>query len=397
MRVERVSLSELTEIKKFYSDVACGMQAEGIELWDDVYPGEFLAAHIERHELYCVRENHNILAAFALTREGEGVEAIEWTPTSSRDQIRYLYRFAVNAQHKREGIGSIALKSAMDTAREQGATVLRLFVETQNAPALHFYQRQGLEKRPGVYVEVVDETLTLREFGFEKDLAQAAHDEPAKIVAPADSVGSLNACACVRLATPHDAEACRAIYAQYITSATTFESTLPSIDEFTRRIQTISARYPYLVIERNGIVIGYAYAHEFKERAAYQWSSELSIYLDGKTKRNGLGKALYVCLINLVQVQGVRTVYGIVTMPNFASEKLHESLGFIKTGTMHNSGYKDGAWHDVAWFEKPIAPYTDAPEKLIAFSEIATATIDEILASCNASLARNSTLRAQNK
>lgn len=194
----------------------------------------------------------------------------------------------------------------------------------------------------------------------------------------------------VRRATCADAASCHAIYNQYIDTAITFESTLPPLEEFAERIRTISSRYPYLVAEQNGTVIGYAYAHEFKERAAYQWGSELSIYLDKNSARKGLGKALYQCLIVILKRQGIHTVYGVVTTPNDASEALHTSLGFEKSAVLHNAGYKNGAWHDVVWFEKSIASYSDNPDALIPITDVSVGYIDSVLSACSASLSSNS-------
>lgn len=191
----------------------------------------------------------------------------------------------------------------------------------------------------------------------------------------------------VRRATCADAASCLEIYRSYINTAITFESALPSCEEFAGRIRTISKNYPYLVAEQNGTIIGYAYAHEFKERSAYQWGSELSIYLAPSATHSGIGKALYQCLIVLLKHQGIRTAYGIITTPNDASEALHTSLGFTKSAHLRNAGFKEGAWHDVAWFEKQIAAYSENPDKFVSLSDISESYIAGVLAACNASLA----------
>lgn len=170
MQIERVTYETLEEIKDFYRTVVQKMCDEEIFLWDEIYPIEFLQKDIESNELFCLRNNHEILAAFTLCKTGDGAEAIEWSPERDGENIFYLYRFAVNAHHKRTGLGSVALKHIFATAQKQGATTVRFFVETQNLPALSFYKKQGIAQRPGLYVEEVDENLTLREYGFEKDL-----------------------------------------------------------------------------------------------------------------------------------------------------------------------------------------------------------------------------------
>lgn len=123
---------------------------------------------------------------------------------------------------------------------------------------------------------------------------------------------------------------------------------------FADRIHRIVQEYPYLVWEDDsGRVLGYAYAHRQMERAAYQWNAELSIYLDRAHTSQGWGKKMYLALMDLLALQGVKTVYGGVTIPNEKSERLHACLGFQRLGTYHNTGYKCGRWHDVAWFERP--------------------------------------------
>ena len=128
-----------------------------------------------------------------------------------------------------------------------------------------------------------------------------------------------------------------------------------------KRIEKIVKDYPYLACEEDGAVIGYAYAHRHMVRAAYQWNAELSVYLDRNFTAKGLGKKFYTLLIEILKLQGIRTVYGGVTSPNVKSEALHKALGFTVLGTYHNTGYKNGQWHDVIWFEKQIAPYDAEP------------------------------------
>ena len=161
-----------------------------------------------------------------------------------------------------------------------------------------------------------------------------------------------------------DAGELLAIYGQYIETPTTFECALPAEAEFAERIRSVSTCYPYLVCRENGRIIGYAYAHRQAERAAYQWNAELSIYLDREARGRGVGRRLYGALMELLRLQGIRTVYALVTVPNPASEGLHRSMGFRCMGVQRSTGYKDGAWRDVAWFEKTIGTYDEAPAPL---------------------------------
>ncbi|MCC8129502.1 MAG: N-acetyltransferase family protein [Clostridiales bacterium] len=175
----------------------------------------------------------------------------------------------------------------------------------------------------------------------------------------------------IRLVRPSDAPALLAIYAQSIHTPVTFEYELPTLEEFRGRIRDISACYPYLVLEEDGAILGYAYAHRLRERAAFAWDAELSVYLDRSAQGRGLGTELYTVLLELLRRQGVQAVYGCITSPNPASVALHEKLGFRYCGAFHRTGYKDGHWWDVLWYEKQIGAGQTPPPPLKNASEIA--------------------------
>ncbi|HJB65059.1 MAG TPA: GNAT family N-acetyltransferase [Candidatus Mailhella merdavium] len=182
-----------------------------------------------------------------------------------------------------------------------------------------------------------------------------------------------------RLAESGDSQALLHIYAQYVNTPVTFEYELPSVQEFSERIESISAWYPYLVCEVEGGIAGYAYAHRFRSREAYQWSVELSVYLDQAHVSHGLGGMLYDRLMTLLKMQEVRTAYACVTVPNTRSEALHRAMGFQLLGIWKNAGYKNGKWHDVAWYEKQLRNYDEHPVPLKKFSDIPADGIREIL------------------
>lgn len=187
----------------------------------------------------------------------------------------------------------------------------------------------------------------------------------------------------IRMATVADAEALLHIYSQYINTCITFEYELPTPAAFAKRIADVLQQYPYLVCQREGRITGYAYAHRLQERAAYQWNAELSVYLDPTCTGRGDGTKLYRTLIRILQEQGVKTVYGIVASPNARSERLHEGLGFQKIGTQHCTGYKNGCWLDVNWFEKQIALYETAPAPVRSVHSLSTDRLGELLSSEN--------------
>ncbi len=183
----------------------------------------------------------------------------------------------------------------------------------------------------------------------------------------------------IRFAAISDSPALLNIYSQYIDTPITFEYTLPTREEFAERIRTISQAYPYLVWEENGSIAGYAYGHKHKERETYQWNAELSIYLDRSHTSKGLGTKLYTALMEILKLQGVRTVYGFVTVPNEKSEGLHRSMGFCQSGLSRNTGYKCNAWHDVACFEKALAPYGSNPAPVLPIGKIPRERLEQIL------------------
>ncbi len=207
-------------------------------------------------------------------------------------------------------------------------------------------------------------------------LEDAARDDPDLVLIGAEP-------AAVRFASEQDAAALLAIYAQYIDTSITFETALPSEEAFAERIRDISRVYPCLMLELAGRPIGYAYAHRVRERAAYDWVAELSIYLDRDHVGHGLGTRLYSLLIDLLRLQGLKTAMGCVTLPNDKSEALHKGLGFHLVGISYSSGYKNGAWHDVAWLEKPLAPYDVPPAPLLPIGQADPSAVAALLENFN--------------
>jgi phosphinothricin acetyltransferase len=170
------------------------------------------------------------------------------------------------------------------------------------------------------------------------------------------------AAARLRVATPDDAAAVRAVYAPNITdSATSFEDVVPSTEEMRTRITATLATTPWLVCERAGEVIGYAYASKHQARAAYQWSADASVYVSAAARRLGVGRGLYTALFTLARLQGYCAIHAGITLPNAASVGLHEALGFTPVGIYPKVGYKRGAWHAVGWWQLELAPRDGAP------------------------------------
>ena len=169
----------------------------------------------------------------------------------------------------------------------------------------------------------------------------------------------------IRDAKKADAGRLLAIYDYYVrNTAVTFEYVTPSLQEFEKRMERIEAFYPYLVIERDGVTEGYAYAGVFKDRAAYDWSCETTIYLDRAARRHGLGEILYQALETKLAAMGILNMYACIGYPETEDEYLtrdsalfHERFGFRKIGEFHKCGYKFGRWYDMIWMEKTIGEH----------------------------------------
>lgn len=204
----------------------------------------------------------------------------------------------------------------------------------------------------------------------------------------------------IRLACAGDIEGIRRVYEPYIRTPITFEEEVPAPAGFHAKMEQIMLFYPCLVVcsstgpnpgarpssdsasnpdfasgtnsdlDAGSDIVGFAYAHRQAERAAYDWNAELSIYLDARATRAGIGSALYRTLIELLALQGIRTVYARVTLPNPASERLHARFGFECSWVQENAGFRLEKWRDVAWFVKQINPYDEQPKRPVAFPKL---------------------------
>lgn len=166
----------------------------------------------------------------------------------------------------------------------------------------------------------------------------------------------------LRLATLSDGPALAAIYRPSVVArVTSFELDPPDAAEMGRRVERCLARTPWLVAERDAVVVGYAYAGMHRERPAYQWSVETSAYVRDDAHRSGVARALYTSLFAILALQGFRNAYAGITLPNVASVGFHESFGFTRVGVYHGVGWKFGVWHDVLWLERAILPRVTEP------------------------------------
>jgi len=154
----------------------------------------------------------------------------------------------------------------------------------------------------------------------------------------------------IRLAELSDAAGILAIYAPIVReTAISFELEPPTEEEMRRRIAKIVACKPWLVCTDGDGVAGYAYASTWRERPAYQWSAETTVYVHPDRRRHGVARGLYAALLAALRAQGFHTALAGIALPNPASAGFHQSFGFQPVGVYRAVGYKFNAWHDVAW------------------------------------------------
>jgi L-amino acid N-acyltransferase YncA len=175
----------------------------------------------------------------------------------------------------------------------------------------------------------------------------------------------------IRMAEPTDAQAIAEIYRPIVADTIiSFEFEPPDAAEMERRRAAIAAFAPWLVFDERGVA-GYAYASKHRERAAYQWCVDVSVYVADEQRRRGVGRALYTSLLALLRLQGFYTAHAGITLPNEASVALHESLGFRRVALYPKVGFKMGRWHDVGWWQLELQPRvgTPAPPRTLADTE----------------------------
>lgn len=169
----------------------------------------------------------------------------------------------------------------------------------------------------------------------------------------------------IRCAREDDAREFLRIYAYYVVhTAVTFDWETPGEEEFRKKIRQTLKRYPFLAAEEDGEILGYAYAGPFKDRAAYDWSVETSIYVSKDQQGKGIGRALYQALEERLTAQGIQNAYACIsytdtedeTLTN-ASMRFHRRMGYQLCGTFRKCGYKFGRWYDMIWMEKMLGDH----------------------------------------
>ena len=182
----------------------------------------------------------------------------------------------------------------------------------------------------------------------------------------------------IRIAVIEDAAELLEIYTYYVNNtAITFEYAVPCREEFEKRISSTLEKYPYLVAEFDGKIAGYAYAGEFKTRAAYMWNVETSIYVHKDYRHMGIGKALYEALEERLKAQNILNMNACIAYPVQEDEYLtkdsvrfHEKLGYSLVGEFHHSGYKFNRWYNMVWMEKSIGEHVENQPQVIWFKDL---------------------------
>lgn len=194
----------------------------------------------------------------------------------------------------------------------------------------------------------------------------------------------------IRLAERKDAPGIAEIYRPYVdNSAVSFEEHAPNATEVANRIERVSKKHVWLVCEHRGEVAGYAYHSLYRERVAYRWVAEVSVYIHPNHRRKHMAKALYDALHEIMRLQGYVTSYAIMTIPNEASKRFHEEYGYRSFALFEHSGFKLGQWHTTEWFVRPIQSSATPPEEIKSVADLDPGTLKQIMDSAAQSILRN--------
>jgi phosphinothricin acetyltransferase len=178
--------------------------------------------------------------------------------------------------------------------------------------------------------------------------------------------------ALIRLARADDADAVCEIYAPIVReTAISFESVPPTPEEMRSRMAGADRVGSWLVCERAGHVVGYAYTGTHRTRAAYRFTVETSVYVHGGHRRQGVARELYRALLAVSRRQGYQLAVAGIALPNPASIALHEGLGFMPVGVYHRVGFKFGRWHDTSWWQLPLGVFGATPSEPMTIRQVA--------------------------
>ena len=183
----------------------------------------------------------------------------------------------------------------------------------------------------------------------------------------------MNPALLIRPAQEGDAAAVAAVYAPYVDStAVSFEAEAPTAAIMAQRIGATLDTHPWLVAERDGEVVGFAYAGKHSQRAAYRWTVDVTVYVHEQERRSGVGRRLYATLLATLQGQGFRSAFAEIVVPNPGSTRLHEAMEFSRVGTHRDVGFKLGRWHDIEYWRLGLSDGAGPPSEPLAFADFRT-------------------------
>lgn len=175
----------------------------------------------------------------------------------------------------------------------------------------------------------------------------------------------------IRLASVNDAGRILDIYAPYVEkTAVSFEYNVPTKEEMETRIKNVSSKYPWIVFEEGNEILGYVYASKHRERSAYRWSVDVSIYIKEGCHGRGIGKALYTALFQILKYQGYYNAYAGIGLPNEKSVGIHEYFGFKQIALYSKVGYKFGKWYDTGWWELSLMEHDPNPQEPLPICDV---------------------------
>ncbi|WP_367271634.1 GNAT family N-acetyltransferase [uncultured Eubacterium sp.] len=373
---------DLIEIQMIYAYARKFMAEHGNPTqWGSTTPREeVLKKDIEKQQLYVIENDarDKILGVFALII-GEDptyqrIEQGDW-----KDERLYGTLHRVASAPGAHGI----LERALDFAGQKIAH-LRIDTHADNKVMQHLILKNGFEKCGIIYTDNGSPRFAYEKTGEKNVPENTTETVKSEAVIPASEEEATGVMIQIRIATPADAKEILDIYAPYILqTAITFEYEVPTLAEFTQRMEHTLAKYPYLVAEQKGRIVGYAYAGPLHERAAYDWAVETSIYVRMDAKGQGIGKKLYDELENWLGRQHIVCVNACIAYPDQEPDKyltrdsvaFHEHLGYQMVGEFHRCAYKFDRWYNMVWMEKSLCERPGHPEPVIWFSKLRKNTV----------------------
>ena len=366
---------DLDNIQEIYAYARKFMAEHGNPTqWGQTRPTEeTLRKDIEKEQLYVIEEENRLRGVFALII-GEDPTYRNIEQGCWRDDSTYGTIHRIASAPEVHGIMAQVLSFAWGKIQH-----LRIDTHENNQVMQHLILKNGFEKCGIIYVDDGSPRVAFEKISDTKVTKQKPSTAEETLDESDGAVSEVNTKTQIRIATPYDAKEILDIYVPYILeTAITFEYEVPTLESFTRRIEQTLVKYPYLVAEQNGQIVGYAYAGPLHARAAYDWAVETSIYAKMDAKGCGIGKKLYAALEDALRKQHIVCVNACIAYPDQEKDayltkdsvKFHEHLGYKMVGEFHQCAYKFAHWYNMVWMEKSLCERPEKPEPMIWFSHL---------------------------